>query len=286
MATDRKLPEWLKRRFPAGGQYLHTQQVLESLGMETICTNANCPNRGECWEKGTATVLILGNICTRNCRFCSVPHGKPLPPDPTEPGRLAEMVERMKIQYLVITSVDRDDLPDGGASHFADCIRIVRTRRPGTRFEILVPDFKGVQDEALRMLGGVRPFVFGHNIETVRRFYPAVRSGGDYERSLELLKKAKAAWPEVQTKSAFMVGLGETDDDVAGTLGDLRAAQVDRLAIGQYLRPDKDSVPVAEYVQPEKFEQYKRQALAMGFKWVMSSPFTRSSYLAEQEIAT
>ncbi len=282
MSDGNRLPEWLKRRFPAGGQFHHTEQVIKSLGMETICTNANCPNRGECWERGTATVLILGNICTRNCRFCSVPHGKPEPPDPTEPQRLAEMAERMKIQYLVITSVDRDDLTDGGASHFAACISAVRSRRPGTQFEILTPDFRGAEDKALETLDKVRPFVFGHNIETVRRLYPVARSGGDYDRSLSLLKRARAAWPQLQTKSAFMVGLGESDAEVEQTLNDLRAANVDRVAIGQYLRPDKNSLPVAAYIQPEKFDDYRRKALAMGFKWVMASPFTRSSYLAEQ----
>ena len=285
MTTDRRLPDWLKRRFPAGSRYQHTEHVLHSLGMETICTNANCPNRGECWQKGTATVLVLGNICTRNCRFCSVPHGKPLPPDPTEPARLAEMVRQMDIHYLVITSVDRDDLEDGGASHFADCIRAVRDKEPATRFEILTPDFRGAEDTAIAALGPVRPFVFGHNIETVARLYPVARSGGDYQRSLELLRKAKSAWPDTQTKSAFMLGLGETEDEITQTLRDLRAVSVDRVAIGQYLCPDRNSLPVVEYIRPEKFDQLKQHALKMGFSWVMSSPFTRSSYLAEEETA-
>jgi lipoyl synthase len=251
--------------------------------METICTNANCPNRGECWDRGTATVLILGPICTRNCKFCSVPHGRPLPPDPTEPVRLAEMVELLKIQYLVITSVDRDDLPDGGAAHFRDCIRVVRARRPGTRFEILTPDFKGAKVAAIITLSDALPFVFGHNIETVPRLYPIARPGGDYARSLELLHSVKAAWPDTQTKSAFMLGLGETQDEVMAVLRDLRAAGVDRVSIGQYLCPDKHSLPVAEYVHPEKFDEYGKMAAEMGFTWVMSSPFTRSSYHAEQE---
>jgi lipoic acid synthetase len=285
MPTHPRLPQWLKRRFPAGSQYHHTSQVLESLGMQTICTNANCPNRGECWERGTATVLILGNICTRNCKFCSVPHGKPLPPDPTEPGRLAEMVEKMDIRYLVMTSVDRDDLPDGGAAHFADCISVVRAHRPATQFEILTPDFKGAADKAIEILGAVRPFVFGHNIETVARLYPTARPGGDYNRSLELLRRAKDAWPDTHTKSAFMLGLGETDQEVAAVLKDLRAANVDRVSIGQYLRPDKNSLPVVEYIHPDKFDAIRQQALQMGFAWVMASPFTRSSYFAEQAAA-
>jgi lipoyl synthase len=278
-----RLPEWLKRRFPSGGKYRHTEQVLSSLGMETICTNANCPNRGECWDKGTATVLILGNICTRNCKFCSVTHGKPLPPDPTEPTRLAEMVERMDIRYLVITSVDRDDLGDGGSSHFRDCIAAVRARRPATRFEILTPDFKGVEDKAIAVLTPALPFVFGHNVETVPRLYPTARPGGDYDRSLELLRKAVAVWPDTQTKSALMVGLGETEEEILAVLKDLRAAGVDRVSIGQYLCPDKNSLPVIEFIHPAKFDQFKRQATEMGFSWVMSSPFTRSSYFAEQE---
>jgi lipoyl synthase len=276
-----RLPDWLKRRFPAGGEYQRTSEILQSLGMETICTNANCPNRGECWDRGTATVLILGNICTRNCRFCSVPHGRPLPPDPTEPARLAEMVELLKIQYLVMTSVDRDDLPDGGAGHFRDCIRVVRSRRPGTRFEILTPDFKGAERLAIEMLTDALPFVFGHNIETVPRLYPTARPGGDYGRSLELLKMAKAAWPQTQTKSAFMLGLGESRNEVLEVLHDLRKASVDRVSIGQYLCPDKNSLPVVEYVQPEVFEAYGKTAREMGFSWVMASPFTRSSYHAE-----
>jgi lipoic acid synthetase len=230
-------------------------------------------------------VQILGNICTRNCGFCSVPHGSPLPPDATEPGRIARLVQELDLRYLVITSVDRDDLPDGGASQFAECISAVRAARPATRFEILTPDFRGCQDMAMEILGRVRPFVFGHNVETVPRLYPKARPGGDYARSLQLLRNAHAAWPQTPLKSALMLGLGETAQEVAQVLADLRDCGVQRIAIGQYLRPDKDSLPVAEYIEPVRFEQLRRQAAQMGFRWVMASPFTRSSYFAEQDNA-
>lgn len=285
MKNKGKLPVWLKR--PAGGGeiFRQTMDTLRGLGQETICTNANCPNLGECWSRGTATVLILGNVCTRNCRFCSVGNGKPLPPDENEPGRVAELASKMKLKYLVITSVDRDDLSDGGAGHFAKVIKAVRGRVDGIRFEILVPDFKGCQDMALEQLDEVRPFVFGHNVETVPDLYHIARTGGDYELSLKLLRKAKEMWgDEIATKSSLMLGLGETDEQVERVLKDLLGVGCDRLTIGQYLRPSRDSLEVAEYVTPEKFDWWGKHAKEMGFKWVMSSPFTRSSYFAEKEI--
>ncbi len=281
----RKLPPWLRRPWPAGHGFQHTHETLESLGLQTICTNANCPNRGECWGRGTATVLILGNVCTRNCGFCSVATGKPQPPDPTEPGRLAEMVKRMDIKYLVITSVGRDDLPDGGAGHFRDCVQEVRRQGPGVRFEILTPDFKGKQEQALDILHDALPFVFAHNVETVPSLYPVARAGGDYERSLRLLRMAKDRYAGIQTKSSIMLGLGETDQEVDEVLRDLRAAGCDRLTLGQYLRPSKDSLEVVEYVPPEKFAWWKKRATEIGFAWVLSAPFARSSYFAEQEDA-
>ena len=207
--TAGKLPPWLKRPWPAGHSFQHTHDTLASLGLETICTNANCPNRGECWGRGTATVLILGNVCTRNCGFCSVATGKPQPPDPTEPARLADMARRMNIKYLVITSVNRDDLPDGGAGHFRDCINEVRRQCPAMRFEILTPDFKDCQEQALDILRDALPFVFAHNVETVPSLYPVARAGGNYERSLRLLRMAKDRYADVQTKSSIMLGLGE-----------------------------------------------------------------------------
>lgn len=282
MNAKRKLPPWLKRRLPANPAYEHTHHVLSTLGLETICTNANCPNRGQCWEKGTATVLILGNICTRNCGFCSVTTGKPKPLDPSESDRVAEMAQQMKIKYLVITSVDRDDLPDGGAAHFRDVINHCRQKIPAIEFELLVPDFRDCQDKALETLSAALPFVFGHNIETVPTLYKKVRPGGNYELSLTLLKKAKQKY-NLTTKSSIMLGLGETQDQVIQTLSDLRNADCDRIAIGQYLRPTKNSIEVSEYVHPEKFQWWKQKAKDMGFKWIMASPFTRSSFNAEQK---
>jgi lipoic acid synthetase len=281
--TAAKLPPWLKRRFPAGQTFRHTDDILTSLGLETICTNANCPNRGECWARGTATVLILGNVCTRNCKFCSVATGKPLPPDNTEPARIAEMAKRMKLKYLVITSVDRDDLPDGGASHFRDCISEVRRQCPQMQFEILTPDFRDCQQQAVEILHPALPFVFGHNVETVPSLYTVARRGGDYQGSLNLLKIAKESWPGTPTKSSIMLGLGETDFEVQQVLKDLRAARCDRLTIGQYLKPSRDSLDVVEYIKPEKFDFWGKKAAKMGFTWVMSSPFTRSSYFAEKQ---
>ncbi|HNS22086.1 MAG TPA: lipoyl synthase [Sedimentisphaerales bacterium] len=281
----RKLPPWLRRPWPAGHSFQHTRETVESLGLETICTNANCPNRGECWARGTATVLILGKVCTRNCKFCSVAAGKPQPPDPTEPARLADMAKQMNLRYLVLTSVTRDDLPDGGAGHFRDCIDEVRKRCPSMRFEILTPDFKGCEEQALEILETALPFVFAHNVETVPSLYPLARSGGDYEKSLQLLQRVHDQYVGIQTKSSIMLGLGEGDEEVRQVLRDLRRVGCDRLTIGQYLKPSKDSLDVVEYITPEKFAWWKKQAMEIGFAWVLSSPFARSSYFAEQENA-
>lgn len=281
--SKRKFPDWLKRRIGSGETFNHTHHTLDTLGIETICTNANCPNRGECWTRGTATVLILGAICTRNCKFCSVGHGKPLPPDPTEPVRVAAMAKEMKLNYLVITSVDRDDLPDGGAGHFRDVIKACRKEMPSLEYELLVPDFRDCQDAALDILGTVLPFVFGHNVETVPDLYPIARPGGNFERSLALLDKAKTIWPHIQTKSSIMLGLGETDPQVLQVLKDLRGVGCDRVAIGQYLKPDKNSLEVVDYIHPDKFDQWAKTARSLGFTWVQSSPFTRSSFHAEEK---
>ena len=279
----RKLPFWLRRTLPASETYNYTENLLNSLGLETICSNANCPNRGQCWSRGTAAVLILGNICTRNCKFCSVATGKPKPPDTTEPQRIAEMAKQMKLKYLVITSVTRDDLPDGGAAHFRDCIDKVRQRCPDMKFEILTPDFRACQANALEILADALPFVFAHNIETVPSLYPNVRPGADYHRSLNLLKMARESYNDIRTKSSIMLGLGETDDEIELVLEDLRDAGCDRIAIGQYLKPSKNSLDVAEYITPAKFDWWKQKAVHLGFSWVMSSPFARSSYFAEQQ---
>ena len=280
---QRKLPPWLRRPLPAGESYKRTNSILSSLGLETICVNANCPNRGECWARGTATILILGNVCTRSCKFCSVATGKPAPPDPTEPARIAEMAKQMGLKYLVITSVDRDDLSDGGAGHFRDCINKVRTECPDTKFEILTPDFRNCQARAIEILRDALPFVFAHNIEMVPSLYPIARAGGNYQRSLNLLKMAGESYDSIQTKSSIMLGLGETDDEVEQVLVDLRNVGCDRVTIGQYLKPSKDSLEVVEYITPAKFDFWKQRAIGLGFSYCLSSPFARSSYFAEQE---
>ncbi len=282
MKNTGKLPPWLKRRLPAGGTFEHTHHVLSTLGLETICTNASCPNIGQCWARGTATVLILGNICTRSCKFCSVGGGKPEPVDATEAERVAQMAKEMSLKYLVITSVDRDDLSDGGAGHFRDVVNRCREDLPELQFELLLPDFRGCQDEAIKILSGAFPFVFGHNVETVPSLYSQVRPGGDYQLSLRLLKKAKQQLCEIQTKSSIMLGLGESEGEVIRVLHDLRKVDCDRIAIGQYLRPNKDCAEVVEYIEPEKFDLWAQKAKESGFTWVKSSPFTRSSYHAEE----
>jgi len=282
---QRRLPDWLRRPMPTAGEYSKTSDIVSSLGLETICMSANCPNRGQCWARGTATVLILGNICTRGCKFCSVAKGKPLSADATEPGRIAELAKKLKLHYLVITSVNRDDLPDGGAAHFRDCINEVRRQCPNVKFEILTPDFRNCQNEAIDILTEAIPFVFAHNVETVPSLYKKARAGGDYKRSLNLLKIAKDKYGNIPTKSSIMLGLGETDEEVEQVLKDLRAVGCDRLTIGQYLKPSKDSLEVLKYVTPEKFDWWKQRAIGLGFNWVISAPFARSSYFAEMEVA-
>lgn len=281
----RKLPPWLRRPLPAGPAYRQVENTLSSLQLQTICNSANCPNRGQCWSRGTATVLILGDICTRNCKFCSVRVGKPAPPDPTEPARLAQMAMKMRLKYLVITSVNRDDLPDGGAGHFRHCIDQVRQQCPDMKFEILTPDFRNCQEQALQILCETLPFVFAHNIETVPRLYPIARAGADYSRSLNLLEMAKAMYAGSVTKSSIMLGLGETEAEVEQVLCDLREVGCDRITIGQYLKPSKDSLNVVEYVPPTRFDFWRQKALDVGFSWVISTPFARSSYFAEQDNA-
>ena len=278
-----RLPHWLRRPLRAGRNFDLTESTLEDLSLQTICMHANCPNRGECWTRGTATVLILGNVCTRNCGFCSVAPGKPEPPDPTEPQRLAHMVQQMKLKYLVMTSVNRDDLPDRGAGHFRDCILAVRKICPDTQFEILTPDFMGHEPQALAVLKPALPFVFAHNVETVPDLYPVARKGGDYQGSLALLALAKQVLGPIQTKSSIMLGLGETDEQVIQTLKDLRHVQCDRVTIGQYLKPDKHALDVVEFITPDKFQWWQDTAQDLGIQWVISEPFARSSYFAERQ---
>jgi lipoic acid synthetase len=278
-----RLPYWLRRPLPTSQTFNEVERILSSLHLETICSNANCPNRGECWSRGTATVLILGKVCTRNCKFCSVATGRPKRPDSNEPERLAELTRKLKLKYLVITSVNRDDLPDGGAGHFRDCIKAVRRQCPDVGFEILTPDFHNHQAKAIEKLREALPFVFAHNVETVPSLYHIVRAGGEYKRSLSLLKMAKENYTAIQTKSSIMLGMGEADAEVEQVLKDLREVGCDRITIGQYLKPSKESLEVVEYIQPEKFDWWMQRAYELGFSWVISSPFARSSYFAERK---
>jgi len=272
-------PPWLKKRIPPFQGLQRVKFILAETELHTVCEEARCPNLGECFSQGTATFLILGRICTRDCGFCAVEHGVPIPPDETEPLRVAQAIKKMGLRYVVITSVTRDDLPDGGASHFAKTIRAIREVDREIRVEVLVPDFKGVWNS----LHGVLqegPDVLNHNIETVVRLYPQVRPQANYERSLLLLKKSKETFPYIHTKSGFMLGLGESKGEVLNLLRDLRKVKCDFLTVGQYLQPHASRLPVAEYLRPEEFEAYRKIAEEMGFKRVFSSPFVRSSFHA------
>lgn len=275
-----RLPRWLRRPMSVSDAFEATAKTIRDLGIETICMNANCPNRGICWARSTASILILGNVCTRSCAFCSVRSGAPKPPDPTEPARVAAMAKRLGIKYLVITSVTRDDLPDGGASIFADCTGAVKSLCPGTRVETLVPDFRNCRDAALEALAAHPPDVFSHNVETVPQFYAKARPGADYRASLGLLRAAGHLLA-VPLKSSIMLGLGETDRQVEGVLRDLRSAGCRILTIGQYLKPSPRSLPVEDYIEPAKFDYWRGKAVELGFSAVISEPFARSSYLAD-----
>ncbi len=274
-----KKPPWLKKRIPPLQDLQKVKSILDETGLHTVCEEARCPNLGECFVHGTATFLILGNVCTRNCGFCAVEHGLPVLPDETEPQRVAKAVERMGLQYVVITSVTRDDLMDGGASHFAKIIQAIRSTGQAIRIEVLIPDFKG-NPSSLKMVLEKAPDVLNHNIETVYRLYPAVRPKADYERSIELLKRAKEIAPDILTKSGFMLGLGERQEEILELLQDLRNAKCDFLTIGQYLQPRQDRLPVVRFIPPEEFEEYRTIGEEMGFKAVASGPFIRSSYHA------
>ncbi len=280
----RRLPDWLKVKAPGGANYLRLRSLLRAEALNTVCEEAHCPNIGECWDLGTATFMILGDICTRACTYCAVTSGRPLPVDPAEPIRLASSVERMGLQYAVITSVDRDDLPDAGASMFAECIRQIRSRVPGCRIEVLIPDFGGMR-ESLQMVMDAGPDTLNHNIETVRRVFPRVRARGDYDLSLELLARAGMMRPEVPTKSGMMVGLGETYYEVIETMRDLRSVDCDLLTIGQYLRPSQKHAPMTRWWTPQEFDELREEGLAMGFRHVASGPLVRSSYHAGEQHA-
>lgn len=277
-------PEWLRVRLPSGEAPAHIKKLLHEGHLHTVCEEARCPNQGECWGQRTATFLIMGDVCTRNCRFCNVRTGRPAPLDPEEPRHVAETAAALELKHVVITSVDRDDLPDGGAAHFAATIRQVREAVPGCTIEPLIPDFRG-QAEPLAQIMAARPDILNHNIEMVRRLYPQVRPQGRYEWALTTLRAAKAYAPEGLTKSGMMLGLGETDDEIWETLRDLRAVDVDILTVGQYLQPSREHWPVARYYEPEYFAALRRDALTLGFKWVESGPLVRSSYNAAAQAA-
>lgn len=280
-----RLPPWIRAQAHASPRVARLKALLREARLHTVCEEASCPNLGECFHHGTATFMILGDLCTRRCPFCDVGHGKPLPPDPQEPEHLAETVAAMGLEYVVITSVDRDDLRDGGAAHFAACIRAVRNRTPGTRIEILTPDFRGRAQTALDLLTAEPPDVMNHNLETVPRLYKACRPGADYAHSLRLLADFKLRLPDVPTKSGIMLGLGETDAEVLKVMQDLRAHDVDMLTIGQYLQPSSHHLPVQRFVPPEQFAVLERVGLEMGFRNVASGPMVRSSYHADRQAA-
>lgn len=272
-------PEWLRVRAPGGAGYAETRAIVETHGLKTVCQEAACPNIGACWEKRHATMMILGAVCTRACAFCHVATGKPDAVDGDEPRRVAEAVAKLKLAHVVITSVDRDDLDDGGAKHFAEVITAIRATNAATSIEVLTPDFRR-KDGALETVIAARPDVFNHNLETVPSLYRAIRPGADYRHSLELLANAKRMSPCVFTKSGIMVGLGEMDGEVLSVMDDLRSADVDFLTIGQYLQPTRKHAEVKRFVPPEAFDAFKRAGLAKGFSVVASSPLTRSSHHA------
>jgi len=278
-------PAWIRAKAPSGQAVTRIKRILREQKLSSVCEEAACPNLGECFNHGTATFMIMGDICTRRCPFCDVAHGKPKPLDPDEPRHLAEAVQAMELRYVVVTSVDRDDLRDGGAAHFAECIRELRRLNPELKIETLVPDFRGRMDIALEILKADPPDVFNHNLETVPRLYRQARPGADYQGSLELLQGFKQLAPEIATKSGLMLGLGETLDEVREVMRDLRAHGCNMLTIGQYLQPSLSHLGVARFVPPEEFDQLGHEAEAMGFSNVASGPMVRSSYHADLQAA-
>ncbi|MDD2319489.1 MAG: lipoyl synthase [Geobacteraceae bacterium] len=278
-----KKPDWLRARYSCCPEVDSIRRILRENKLHTVCEEATCPNLGECFRQGTATFLILGDTCTRNCPFCDVNHGVPLPPDVNEPAGLARAVAAMGLRYVVITSVTRDDLPDGGAGQYANCIAMLRSGNPELRIEILVPDFRGSENEALAILSINRPDVFNHNLETVRRLYPQVRPSADYAASLDLLRRYKELNAMVPTKSGIMLGFGERREEVFEAMQDLRDHGCDMLTLGQYLRPSVRHLPVVRYVPPEEFSDYREVGLTMGFSHIEAGPLVRSSYHAAEQ---
>ena len=278
-----KKPEWIKVKIPSGEKFKEVKNLLREHKLHTVCEEASCPNIGECFSKGTATFMIMGDICTRRCPFCDVGHGRPNPLNPDEPKEIARSVQILKLKYVVITSVDRDDLRDGGAGHFAECIKEIRATSPECRIEILVPDFRGRLDKALAILAETPPDVLNHNLETAPRLYKQIRPGSDYQHSLNLLKQFKQMCPNVPTKSGIMVGLGEEDDEVRQILQDMREHDIDMLTLGQYLQPSKHHAPVLRYMHPNDFKEMENFAYSIGFKHAAVGALVRSSYHADEQ---
>ncbi|MGQ0748901.1 MAG: lipoyl synthase [Betaproteobacteria bacterium] len=276
-------PDWIRVRLGNSERFHDIKRILREHELHTVCEEASCPNIGECFGKGTATFMILGDLCTRRCPFCDVAHGRPLPPAADEPLNLAHTIAALRLRYVVITSVDRDDLRDGGARHFAECIGAVRRHSPATKIEVLVPDFRGRLEVALETLAQCPPDVMNHNLETVPRLYRQARPGADFDHSLRLLKDFKSRFPSLPTKSGLMVGLGETDEEILAVMRHLRAHDVDMLTIGQYLQPSAHHLPVLRYVEPATFEAYAGEAKRMGFSHAACGPLVRSSYHADQQ---
>jgi lipoic acid synthetase len=278
----KRRPPWIRVRAPEGESYHWLKRLVRGKELHTVCEEAHCPNIGECWGNRTATFLILGDTCTRNCRFCDIKTGRPGPLDPEEPEHVAQAAHAMDLKHAVITSVDRDDLPDGGASVFAAVIRRIRELQPGCTVEVLIPDFRG-EIGALRAVMDARPEILNHNVETVPRLFPTIQPQCRYEWSLSALRDAKGLWPEAVTKSGVMVGLGETVDEVLEVMQDLRSVDVDILTLGQYLQPSRQHAPIVRYYEPEEFATFEERGYEMGFRWVESAPLVRSSYNAEAQ---
>ena len=282
-SAPQKKPDWIRVKAASSPRFQEIKRILRENNLHSVCEEASCPNIGECFSKGTATFMIMGDLCTRRCPFCDVAHGRPKPLDQDEPRHLGETIAALRLKYVVITSVDRDDLRDGGSQHFVDCIRAVRELSPETKIEILTPDFRGRLDRALEILNTCPPDVMNHNLETVPRLYKQARPGSDYHHSLKLLKDFKTLHPNVPTKSGLMLGLGETDEEILEVMRDLREHNVDMLTLGQYLQPSAHHHPVMRFVPPDGFKEFERHAMAMGFAHAACGPMVRSSYHADQQ---
>jgi lipoic acid synthetase len=282
-ALPERKPPWLKVRAPGGENYLRLRQLMRDLDLHTVCEEAHCPNVGECWEHGTATFMILGDVCTRNCAYCAVAHGRPPKFDPAEPERVAEAAATMRLQHVVLTSVDRDDLPDYGAWAFAETIRQIKLRCPETSVEVLVPDFQGNED-SIRAVLEAGPDIYNHNTETVPRLYKRCRPGGRYERVMRIFTTARRLAPDIPTKTGIILGMGETNEEVVAVMRDLREVDVDILTLGQYLRPSDGHIPLDRYVTPDEFRHFREVGMELGFRHVESGPLVRSSYHAWEQV--